>query len=326
MAYSTLDLGACGVFKTYAISSRWMSDAAAEFPELESCFVELCRYFLWYSPFDPYYVDLLGFLLTRYSPLYDPNWLFPLLIHRIKADPSFPFNLLADTGFLASKLAHYFAPTDRILRMLETSRAVNGRADLACFALRLARLCYANRPEAIADIVTPEDVLKLAQDPGEEERVVGVALKFLGDLVERKWVLNMFWRLGLKDVIIRAFDLGSFVEKIGCLRLCSALMRFGDPEQTEFLTNERFAKQCMELVDGDAPNLALAAIDFLITLLEVCLVKAYYDVVHLGDLDEFMDTLERISLGDGQAKLRDRAFTLMRVIGEVLQSEKITRA
>jgi hypothetical protein len=323
MAYSTLDLGACGVFKKYNISSEWMSNAISEFPELESCFVELCRYFLWYSPFDPYYVDLLCFLLTRYSPLYDPNWLFPLLINEVKTNSSFPFDLLVDTGFLASKLAHYFVPTDRILMILQTSAAVNGRADLSCFALRFARLCYANWPSAIAGIVMPEDVLKLAQDPGEWERVVGVALKFLGDLIERKSVLNMVWHLGLKSVIVNALRVGSFVAKIGCLWLCSALMRFGDPEQTEFLTDEAFVRECMELVDDDAPNLARAAIDFLTTLVEKCLVMPYYDVVHVGDLDEFMDRLEGISLAHRLEMLGDRAFKLMRVIGEVLQAERI---
>jgi hypothetical protein len=137
--------------------------------------------------------------------------------------------------------------------------------------------------------------------------VIGIALKFLGDLIERPCVLDTVWHLGLKDVIVRVFKVGSSVARIGCLCLCSSLIRFGGREQTRFLTNEGLVRQCAGFVDEDAPDLALPAIDFLITLLERCLVAAYYDVLHVVDLEQFTDTLKRIGLAHGQIKLGDRA-------------------
>jgi hypothetical protein len=74
-----------------------------------------------------------------------------------------------------------------MIRMPKTSNAINGRADLSWFALRLAHLCYASHPDAVTGVIMPEDIIAIAQDTGQEERVVGVALKFLADLSERKW-------------------------------------------------------------------------------------------------------------------------------------------
>jgi hypothetical protein len=225
-----------------------------------------------------------------------------------------------ETRFLQQKVGSYILPVDPDL---ETQQ----REELQYYSLKLCIACNRVYPPfraAALEIVLPEHLVTIVSQPGSDDRVVALAFKLLAEdsepLADRSWVSGLVCNCrGLAEGIARALESGTYRTRLACVEFCRTLFdTCADPRQIRFLASEDFVKACMDFVDLDAPALALAAIDALVSLLSRYESASYglnlpFLAVVLNQ-DEFTDQLEE--MGGEPNRLSRRAVELLRVISE----------
>jgi hypothetical protein len=323
MAYSFSDLARLHIPYRYAIDSERLESLIRTCPALEETSVQLTEYFLCVPQMDDYSADLFRFLLTHYSPRYPAKWAFRVTIDWIKRVHGFRYNIMIETGFLSKKMRHYIRPGPTVAEMANKGE-IGGCSQLQWYSLRFLRACaceFQEFREHCHELILPEDIVTIMNDPGSEDKIVAAGLKLMAELCRCPKMQVFLERLEVAEVVNGIMEWGAYRSRVNCWRLAQAWIEIASPAARNFLFAPALLHAAADQIDADAPKLSLTATRFLITVFETAIKMKMFEISRDLGTKALEERLEEISEAYPRTELSDRAMALVRMIGEAQTAE-----
>jgi hypothetical protein len=221
-------------------------------------------------------------------------------------------------------LRHYIDPSPRV-REIADEPVLDGCAHLQYFSLRLLAVClreFAEVRERSHELILPEDIVKVVRRPGTNDRVVAAGLKAMAGLCETETMRLLFQQLDMPAVVHQVLGFGAYSSRVNCWRFAKVWMANASFGASAFLFNLEVLQSAIEQVQPDTLALSHAVIDFLIEVINRAIQTREFEIVQVVGTEEFVSVLSEIGDANPKSQIGDRAFALVRMLGEAETAER----